>query len=235
MLATARRALGRYRGRLSGIGIAVPGVCDSEGQVLACTPIPQLVGTRLPADLAEWALAPVAVEEDVAALALGERWFGQGRGVRDFATVEIGDGVGAGIILAGRLLRGQRVASVEFGHTCVDPAGDPCRCGLRGCWETIASTRWLRARSASVGLPDAADMEVSRLVLLVDAGDATAAALLDEYLDHLAIGLANIVQLSPSTSSSFMATWSAGATARSPVSANVSRRARSGSWRATSG
>ena len=195
VLANARRVLSRYRGKLSGIGVAVPAVCDATGNIIACTPIPELVGTTLPATLGGWALVPVVLEDDVAALALGERWFGQGRGVRDFATVQVGDGIGAAIVLGGRLLRGQHVASMEIGHTCVDPHGDTCRCGLRGCWETVASTRWLRVRAAALKLAGASEMNPGRLVELVEAGDATAEALLDEYADNLAIGLANIVQL----------------------------------------
>jgi predicted NBD/HSP70 family sugar kinase len=196
VLSVAKRVLGRYRGRLAGIGLAVPAVVDAAGgRIIACTPIPGLVDTSLPAALERWGKVPIVLEDDVAALALGERWFGQGRGVRDFAAVQVGDGIGAAIVLAGHLLRGQRVASIEIGHTCVDPNGRPCRCGLRGCWETIASTGWLRSRASEVRLAGASGINPGRLVAMASAGDATAASLLDEYADHLAIGLANMVQL----------------------------------------
>ena len=196
ILAAARRVLSRYRGRLAGIGVAVPAVCDSAGgTIIACTPIPGLVDTSLPKTLQAWARVPVVLEDDTAALALGERWFGQGRGVRDFAVVQVGDGIGAAIVLGGHLLRGQRVASIEIGHTCVNPAGEACRCGLRGCWETVASNRWLWRRAEEMGFAGNAGWDLERVAARATAGDGAAAQLLDEYSDNVAIGLANIVQL----------------------------------------
>src|SRR5690606_18665853 len=129
--------------------------CDEEtGEVLACTPVPALVGTRLPRVLAERTDAHVVVEEDARALAVGQRWFGQAKGVDDFAALEIGAGIGAGIILGGRLYR-QGPTTPEIGHTCVDVRGERCRCGLVGCWETIASLRWLRREASARQVPGA--------------------------------------------------------------------------------
>jgi predicted NBD/HSP70 family sugar kinase len=187
-----------YRGELQGIGVAVPAACDpATGRVVACTPVPGLVDTRLAALLAERTGHGVLVEEDARALAVGQRWFGQARGVADFAALQIGAGIGAGIMLGGRLTRGHGVSSSEVGHTCVDIHGAECRCGLRGCWETIASLRWLRAEAGRRSLSGARGLTPGRLARRVEAGDDAAAGLLAAYADNIAVGIANLVHVLP--------------------------------------
>lgn len=191
----AMNVLGDFEGQLAGIGIAVPAICDSErAEVLACTPLPGLAGTQLPRDLEQRAGAPVVLEEDVRALALGERWFGQARGVEDFAALQIGEGIGAAIMTGGRLRHGELTIS-EVGHTCVDLHGDPCPCGLTGCWETIAALRWLRREASRLGMPGGRTATPELLALQARNGNAAAADLLAVYADHVAVGLANLVHL----------------------------------------
>ena len=71
--------------------------------------------------------------------ALGEKVFGAGRGVDDMTYIRLSAGVGAGLILAGQPYRGAYGIAGEIGHVCVDPSGPICRCGNRGCLETVAS------------------------------------------------------------------------------------------------
>jgi hypothetical protein len=133
LLGHAMRVLRPFAGNLAGVGIAVPALCDTDdSRVLACTPLPGLVGTHLPRLLAEETGVPTVLEEDVRALALGQRWFGQARGVDEFVALQIGSGIGAAIMSGGRLLRGESGTS-EVGHTCVDINGARCGCGLTGC------------------------------------------------------------------------------------------------------
>lgn len=186
-----RAVLGPERQRLAAVGLALPGFFGPDGEILASTTIDTLPGSRLPALLAAAIGTTVVLEDDARALALGQRWFGQARGVRDFAALQIGDGIGAGIMLDGRLHRGPLVAT-EVGHMVLDHDGEPCRCGQRGCWETLASLRWLRRRSERAGLPGAAATTPYALTELVAAGDAAAAEVLDEYAAHVALGIVNL-------------------------------------------
>ncbi|MHB8244710.1 MAG: ROK family protein [Acidimicrobiales bacterium] len=196
VLDTAQGALAGYRGRLLGIGLTVPALCDpAAGEVLACTAVPGLVGSALPGLLERRFGAPVRLEQDVRAFAIGEKWFGQGRGRTDFAALQVDLGVGAGVMLPGHLLEGARGYTTQLGHTCVDRNGDRCRCGLRGCWETVASTRWLRSESARRGIVGGRATTPGRLAKRASAGDAAAQQLLDEYADNLALGMASLVQL----------------------------------------
>ncbi len=196
VLAVATPVLGAHAGQLTGIGMTAPALCDPQaGQVVACTPVPGLVGTRLPTLLADQFDCPVLLEQDVRAFAVGEKWFGVARGCEDFAALQLGVGVGAGIMLMGHLFNGHTAYTAQLGHTCVDVNGIACTCGLRGCWETIASTRWLRAESARRGIAGGRSTSPRRLARRAAAGDLAAARLMSDYIDNLSIGIASLVQL----------------------------------------
>jgi glucokinase len=83
--------------------------------------------------------APAFVDNDAKALALAEGWKGAAAGQRDFLAMVVSTGVGGGIVLDGRLLDGALGNAGHIGHVIVDPGGDPCVCGARGCLEAVAS------------------------------------------------------------------------------------------------
>ena len=98
------------------------------------TPLAQIVARELGGDL------PVFLENDADATALAEWQFGAGRGARTMAFLTVGTGIGAGLILDGRLHRGARGAGGEVGHMAVvSEGGRACACGLSGCLEAYAS------------------------------------------------------------------------------------------------
>jgi predicted NBD/HSP70 family sugar kinase len=180
---------------LLGIGLAIPGVCDTErGVILGSGQVRSLRGGGLVQSLRRRFDQRVLVDNDARAQALGEKWFGLGRGVPSFASVQTGHGIGVGLVLDGVVYRGQRGEAGEVGHTSVTLSGERCRCGLVGCWETIASLRWLQREARRHHIRGAATLDAGRLVAAAKQSTA-AAALLDEYADHLAIGLANLVQV----------------------------------------
>ena len=189
----AVRAVLPATGEVLGVGLVVPGVCDtSTGEVVASGQLPGAVGASFAAELAERLALPVLVDNDARAQALGEKWFGVARGVPTFASVQTGTGLGVGIVLSGQLYRGDDGRTGELGHTSVLAAGELCRCGLTGCWETVATLPWLRRQAAAAGLPRA---ERTTTASLSQAGSAAADRLLQVYADNLAVGLANLVNL----------------------------------------
>ena len=187
----------RAAGELLGVGVAVPGVCDTEaGAVIGSGQVTALRGTALADTLARRFGGPVVLDNDARAQALGEKWFGEGRGLSTFVSVQTGHGLGVGIVLDRVLFRGVRGATGELGHTCVvADGGARCRCGLTGCWETIATLRWLRREASRLRLPNAGAMTGAALVALAEDGSAKAEGLLETYADNLAVGLANLVML----------------------------------------
>ena len=157
-----------------GVGVAVPGLCDSHsGTVIGSSQLPGLHGTALIERLAVEIAAPIVLDNDARAQALGEKWFGEGRGVQSFAAVQTGHGLGLGLVLDGVIVRGPAGYTGELGHTCVVAnGGELCRCGLRGCWETVATLGWLRAEAQRLGLHGAATMDAATLCVLAASSEA---------------------------------------------------------------
>jgi glucokinase len=122
---------------LTSIGVGIPGVVDpATGRVGHAVNL-GLVDVPFGDELAERLAAPVCVENDVNAAALGA-WHAMSlRG--SVAYLNLGTGLAAGLVLDGRLRRGAHGAAGEIGHVPVDPAGAWCACGQRGCLETVAS------------------------------------------------------------------------------------------------
>jgi predicted NBD/HSP70 family sugar kinase len=184
---------------LLGIGIAVPGVCDTAtGRIIGSGQVPGLTGSALAETIESKFGFRVLLDNDSRAQALGEKWFGRGRGISTFASIQTGHGIGVGLVIDGIIYRGRHGEAGEAGHCAIVPNGEKCRCGLRGCWETIATLRWLRGEASRRGLPDAGGLDAGKLVALAASGQSTASELLNEYAHNLAIGMANLTQtLSP--------------------------------------
>ena len=128
---------------IKGVGIGVPGrVLPREGRVAFSPNVPALndcpLVERLPPQLS-W---PLFLENDANLFALGEHWLGAGVGHQNLLGITLGTGVGGGLILNGRLWQGTEGTTGEIGHITVDPEGQKCHCGNRGCLETLASAFW---------------------------------------------------------------------------------------------
>jgi predicted NBD/HSP70 family sugar kinase len=189
----AIRAVLPDTGQVLGVGVVVPGVCDTvAGEVVGSGQLPGAVGAGLADVLARRLGLTVIIDNDARAQALGEKWFGDARGISTFASVQTGTGLGVGMVLAGQLYRGDDGRTGELGHTRVVLDGASCRCGLAGCWETIATLPWLREQASALGLPKAARTTSATLTA---STAPEAEALLQTYADNLAVGLANLVNL----------------------------------------
>lgn len=179
---------------LRGIGVAVGGMVDTlTGEIVRVDLAPGFNGLAVGPMLADRLGVPTYVDLQPRAQALGDLLFGSGRGQESFASVYFGEGIGAGFILDGAVHRGARGAGGEVGHAVVDVNGALCRCGLRGCWEQVASTRWLREEAAALGLAQPSRTSAASLVAAAP-DDPVARDLLDRYTANLAVGLANIQQ-----------------------------------------
>ncbi|APG87105.1 ROK family protein [Sinorhizobium americanum] len=179
-----------------GIGAAVAGMIDTEtGSILRTGPVPYLDGFPIRAELTKKFGVPVVVDQDTRALIVGDRWFGQGRGRRNFAVVYIGETLRGALFLNGHVHRGAAGAGGEIGHTIVQLNGRACHCGRRGCWETVATLKWIREKARSKGLPQPHALNAGRLVMLANQGVKEAVDLLDEYAFNVSVGLANLQHL----------------------------------------
>jgi len=146
---------------LSQVAAAVaglPGPLDPRTRALRPPAIlPAWAGRDAAHELATRLGLPVEVANDADLGALGELRYGAGRGRRDFVYVKASHGVGAGLVLGGRIYRGAAGIAGEIGHTSLPDATEWCRCGNRGCLETVVSLGPLRRRLARIGITPAAD------------------------------------------------------------------------------
>lgn len=190
------------------VGMGVPGGVDTEKGMILYTCNIQL--SNLPvADLFHQYLdVPVYLENDANCAALGELYAGAGRGCKDLIVVTLGTGIGAGIVLNRKLLRGVNDAAGEVGHMVVEPGGVECPCGRQGCWEQYASAPALRrlTREAMEAHPESALWEhcggdLSRIggrsafEVARKTGDETAQSVCDLYVSYLGRGIVNLINL----------------------------------------
>ncbi len=155
--------------RLIGAGVALSGPIDRlSGLVSSATILPDWVGVDVANWLGQRLEVPVHVENDANLGALSESVLGAGRGASEMAYVMLSAGIGGGLILGGRLYRGARGGAGEIGHVTVDATGHMCRCGSRGCLETLVGAA---ALIESLRRSHGEGMTVERMIALAREGD----------------------------------------------------------------
>ncbi len=183
-----------------GVGVAVPSPVDQErpGELLPLI-VPKWKGYNIATHLEESFKRPVFVDNDANLGALAELWWGAGSSARDIAYIKVATGVGAGLIINGRIFRGSGGIAGEIGHTSIDPNGPRCICGLKGCLTTFIGTPALLERakdklhaSGSNRLPPAG---IDELVNAALDGDAMSVELIHYAGDKLGVGIANMLNL----------------------------------------
>ena len=180
---------------LAGIGVSATGQIDSRKGIVAgtCGNFPNYIGSPIKAALEEDFGLPVTVANDANCMTLGEVWVGGAKGYTDVIGVTLGTGVGGGILTGGRLLEGARGLGGELGHFRTHALdGVFCTCGASGCWERYAATTAL-VRGAQPRNPKWKDGRA--IFESAHAGDPTILALLDDWTDEIAQGLAGMVHI----------------------------------------
>jgi glucokinase len=187
---------------ISGVGVGCAGQISADGRRVLFAP--NLGWRDAPlADLLEEALKrPVTLENDVRAAALGEAALGAGQGIRDLVCIFVGTGVGSGILIGGKLLRGSRNLAGEVGHMKLDPSGPSCSCGGHGCLEVYAGgnhvsrrVREALERGAASTLSQAKELHVKAVEEAARNGDLLARRFWDEMVWALGLGVSNLVTL----------------------------------------
>ncbi len=175
------------------LGLTAPGLIDRrQQQILLSANLHQLDGRFLAADLQERLGLSTILLHETDALCLGERAFGQARGMDDFALVDATGGLGAAIMSGGQVMTGHSGLAGEIGHITVDLGGRRCGCGNIGCLETVASDLALAGLIAEkIGQT----LSLARAFELVRSGELRADAEIDRTIAYLAIGIAAVVNI----------------------------------------
>jgi glucokinase len=192
---------------VSAVGVGAAGLVDRDGDVQYAPNIPAFRRTPLREALGSAIGVPVIVDNDANAAAWGEIVHGAAHGALYALMVTLGSGIGGGIVARGRVIRGAHGFAGEIGHFQIDPNGPMCACGERGHWEAFASghalgrmgREWASAGRApgvlarAGGNPDAVTGE--HVGDSAQAGESDGRALLDEYAELVAVGLAGLANI----------------------------------------
>lgn len=189
---------------LSAVGVSLPELVDIEEGSMILGLQQGWVTVRVRQLFEERLGVPTFVENDASAAALGEIWLGSTKTLNfnNIVYVLVVEGIGTGLILEGRLYRGSRLGTGGFGHMPMDPAGPPCFCGARGCWESLASDKALRRHFTEMGgegvAPSGEGAQAASIVEAAIRGNPTALRALRETAHYLGLGILGLVHgLSP--------------------------------------
>jgi predicted NBD/HSP70 family sugar kinase len=187
--------------RVLGVGVSVPGQVDREAGVSEYAPNWDWHDVPLLDLLAEHIAFPLYLDNPLRACAVAELWFGAARGRGDAVVVNLGTGVGAGLVLGGGLHRGVSNSAGEWGHTTLVLDGRPCHCGNRGCVETYVGAPgiMLNLRESDPGSPllhpDDQTATIDALARAVAAQDPVAMKVLRDTARCLGAAVADLVNL----------------------------------------
>lgn len=193
--------------KLMGLGVAIPGVIDpTTSTVLTSVILPwhnvafgDLLRDQLP--------YPTLLFSRGSAATWGERWYGIGRNMENMLYVRVGSGVVAGLVVEGKPYWGPRFGAGELGHVTVQPDGELCRCGNRGCLATVTTVDALVTRVRQRLREDMADplwgqidphiekLDFPTLVAAAEAGNTTARRGFMEVAKWLAIAISSAIHL----------------------------------------
>lgn len=146
------------------------------------------------------------MENDANAAAYGEFIAGAGRGTSSLVAITLGTGVGGGVIIDGKIFSGSNYCGTELGHTCIILNGEVCGCGRTGCWEAYASATALirQTKAAMQTHPESAMWKLAPTPEQVNgktafdgwrAGDATATQVVDQYIEYVACGIVDMINI----------------------------------------
>ncbi len=179
--------------KIIGIGIAMHGVVDVENGISLFAPNLKLSNIPIKEELEKEFGLVVNVENDARAMALGESWFGQYGNLLSMLVVNIGSGVGAGVIVNGKLYHGANDLAGEVGHMTIDINGEICDCGNKGCLQTFATGSAIVKKANQVSHePIQSGEEVYELA---KSGKQDYISILEETGRVIGIGLTNLIHI----------------------------------------
>jgi glucokinase len=192
------------RQQVRGVGLGTPGPLDlDKGEIVWAANLPGWRNVPIRDSLSRVLRLPVILENDANAAAFGEFWAGAGRDHGDMVLLTLGTGVGSGVIVDGKLLRGHFENAGELGHWIMDAEGLPCPCGQRGCLEQYASASAV-GRRALAAIEEGAKTTLRALreqgvaitsrevAAAARAGDPLARSVWDDACKFLALACVNI-------------------------------------------
>lgn len=192
---------------IEAVGIGFPGLVDNKTGVVIQTPNMPFHNTAFRELFQKEWNVPLYMGNDANCAAIGEYWAGAAKGCDIAVMITLGTGIGGGLMLNGKLFTGFANGGMEVGHMVIDPDGPTCGCGRKGCFEQYASATALirSAKEAMLSSPDSLmwkacsgnvdTLQGIHVFKAAGEGDVAAQKVLNRYIDYLAIGLANLINI----------------------------------------
>ncbi|MEZ5347463.1 MAG: ROK family transcriptional regulator [Pyrinomonadaceae bacterium] len=190
------------RTKFAAVGVSIPGLVNRSTGEVAVSPNLEWNNAPVRAILEKELKLPVFIENDANAAAFSELWYGplEEIKVKTLLYILVVDGLGTGLIINGELHVGSEIGLGGFGHMCLEPNGEVCSCGRKGCWETLASesatiARFHRLMSNKNGsIPGS----ITEIISLANNGNEKAIAAIEATAEYLGDGIASLAHgLSP--------------------------------------
>jgi len=188
------------------IGIGIPGTLDSKNGVITYANNLGVENYNIRKELSKYINKPVYISNDANCAALGEFTGGAAKEYNSAVMVTLGTGVGGGIILDKKLWEGLNSAGGEVGHIVINVGGEQCTCGRKGCWEAYSSATAL-IRDTKRAMDEYNDSIMHKLAeesgkvsgktafKAAKMGDKAGAMVVEDYINNLAEGLTNLINL----------------------------------------
>lgn len=188
------------------IGIGTPGIADNVGGTIPYSNNIGFKNVPIRKYIQEHIDKPVYIANDANAAAYGEFVAGAAKGATDAVCITLGTGVGAGVIIDGKIFTGRNLAGTEIGHTVIEVDGPQCTCGRKGCFEVFSSATGLinMTKQAIAEHPDSIMAEYAErdghssarhAFDAMRAGDKAGKEVVDKYIKYLAIGITNVINV----------------------------------------
>ncbi|APF83436.1 TPA: ROK family protein [Vibrio cholerae] len=188
--------------RVTSIAITLPGLVNSEQGIVLQMPHYNVKNLALGPEIYKATGLPVFVANDTRAWALAEKLFGHSQDVDNSVLISIHHGLGAGIVLDGRVLQGRHGNIGELGHIQIDPQGKRCHCGNYGCLETVASSQAIRDQVTAriqVGEPSCLatveEISIEDICAAAADGDPLAVDVIQQLGRYLGAAIAIVINL----------------------------------------
>ena len=180
---------------IASVGIGVPGTVNSDTGVVLFAPsiFWENVNVRIP--LEDHFKIPVYVAQDTRAAAWGEYLYGLGKGHQTIACVTLGTGIGAGLIVNGKIFHGGLNTAGEFGRQAVKVGGNLCNCGRRGCLEAHAGGLAIAKRAKELFPEAITDITVESVFNMADEGNEKAQSIINDVVHYTGVGLVNMINI----------------------------------------
>ena len=174
------------------IGIAVPGTV-SETDIVKAENL-HIRNFNIVAEINKYFNIPIQLRNDAKCAAVAEKTYGSLSNVSDAVFLTIGTGIGGAVFLDDKLLRPKKFEGFEIGHMIIKKNGIKCNCGNHGCFERYASIRVLKEKLSKLYKKNLTIVELKEILLNVEKNEKTK-RIVEEYIENLSIGIANVINI----------------------------------------